>query len=132
MEFCQKKESEMFDLAADYYDRYRPSYPLEIIQSLVEYANVTKDSNLLEIGAGSGKATELLEGYGCKIHCVEVGEHLVERGKEKFAKNPNISFECGRFEELKIQEHLQYLFLQLSFLRNSLLHQLHIIQLLLL
>ena len=104
MEFCQKKESEMFDLAADYYDRYRPSYPLEIIQSLVEYANVTKDSNLLEIGAGSGKATELLEGYGCKIHCVEVGEHLVERGKEKFAKNPNISFECGRFEELKIQE----------------------------
>lgn len=71
---------------------------------MVEYANITKASKLLEIGAGSGKATELLEPYGCKIHCIDVGEHLVARGREKFANNPNITFECARFEELGVEE----------------------------
>jgi len=30
-----EKESEMFNKAADYYDKYRPSYPKEIIDTLI-------------------------------------------------------------------------------------------------
>ena len=56
------KESEMFDKAADYYDKYRPSYPREIIDTLIAETQIKENSKLLEIGAGSGKATELLAG----------------------------------------------------------------------
>lgn len=44
MEFDVKKESEMFDKAAEYYDIYRPSYPKEIIEAFVNNADLNKDS----------------------------------------------------------------------------------------
>ncbi|MHB8127371.1 MAG: hypothetical protein ACYDEX_00030 [Mobilitalea sp.] len=33
-----KKESEMFDKAAEYYDTFRPSYPSEIIEKIINMA----------------------------------------------------------------------------------------------
>lgn len=39
---------------------------------------------ILEIGAGSGKAIELLVPYGCNIPCVEPGPDLVRLGKNKY------------------------------------------------
>ena len=36
-----KNESEMFNRAADYYDKYRPSYPPEIIDSLIQQAKLS-------------------------------------------------------------------------------------------
>ncbi|WMJ87448.1 class I SAM-dependent methyltransferase [Anaerocolumna sp. MB42-C2] len=101
MEFDSKKESEMFDKAAEYYDKFRPGYPNEIIEAMVINTGLIKDSKILEIGAGSGKATEYLKNYGFTIRCVEPGENLVKNGRIKFRDYPNISFECGRFEELE-------------------------------
>ena len=96
-----KHESEQFDKAADFYDMYRPSYPHKIIQQLVERTQLDQQSKLLEIGAGSGKATELIKNYGCSITCVEVGEHLVKQGQKKFCDDKNITYKCARFEEME-------------------------------
>lgn len=79
-----KKESEMFDQMADYYDKYRPSYPNEIIDTLIKQTKLTNGSKLLEIGAGSGKATELFVNKGFEILCIEPGANLVKRGNERF------------------------------------------------
>lgn len=101
MNFDMKYESEQFDKAADYYDMYRPSYPKQVIQLLVERTHLHRQSKVLELGAGSGKATELLKNYGFSIKCVEMGENLVRQGQKKFCKDKNITFECIRFEEMK-------------------------------
>jgi SAM-dependent methyltransferase len=93
-----KKESEMFNQAADYYDKFRPGYPQEIIDKLIKEAQIYKDSNLIEIGAGSGKATELFAGKGFNILCIEPGEDLVRIGNERFL-NDTIKFKTARFEE---------------------------------
>lgn len=50
-----KKESEMFNQAAAYYDKFRPSYPDEIIDKLIKETKIHNGSNLIEIGSGSGK-----------------------------------------------------------------------------
>lgn len=92
------KESEMFNQAAEYYDKYRPGYPQEIIDSLISVTEITEGSDLLEIGCGSGKATEQLTGNGFKILGIDPGEDLVRIGNERF-KNENINFIKGRFEE---------------------------------
>ncbi|UVI30426.1 class I SAM-dependent methyltransferase [Paenibacillus spongiae] len=94
-----KKESTMFDQTADYYDKYRPSYPQKVMDSLVSAANITDKSAILEIGSGSGKATELLVPYRCHILCVEPGSNLVREGRRKFAKYPFVRFEESRYEE---------------------------------
>ena len=92
-----KKESEMFNQAADYYDKYRPSYPLEIIDTVIKKTGIKKGSKIVEIGAGSGKATELFAGKGFHILCIEPGEDLVKIGNDKF-KDDTIEFKCSRFE----------------------------------
>ena len=92
------KESEMFNQAAEYYDEYRPSYPKEIIDSLISVTGITIDADLLEIGCGSGKATEQLIGKGFNILGIDPGEDLVRIGNERF-KNENVNFVKGRFEE---------------------------------
>ena len=92
------KESEMFNQAAEYYDKYRPSYPEEIIDSLISVTGISDKSDLLEIGCGSGKATEQFVGNGFNILGIDPGEDLVRIGNERF-KNESINFVQGRFEE---------------------------------
>ena len=97
------KESEMFNQAAEYYDKYRPGYPEEIIDSLISVTGISDKSDLLEIGCGSGKATEQLIGNGCNILGIDPGEDLVRIGNERF-KNESINFVKGRFEEYDFEQ----------------------------
>lgn len=39
------------------YDKYRPSYPTELIWDIIRYANLTSSDKILEIGTGTGQAT---------------------------------------------------------------------------
>ncbi len=97
------KESEMFNQAAEYYDKYRPGYPQEIIDSLISVTGISEGSDLLEIGCGSGKATEQLIGNGFNILGIDPGEDLVRIGNERF-KNENANFVKGRFEEYDFEQ----------------------------
>lgn len=96
-------ESEIFNKAAEYYDKFRPSYPQEIIEALISEAKIFKGSKLLEIGAGSGKATSQFVGKGFDILCIEPGEDLVRIGNERF-KSDTIEFRLGRFEQIQLSE----------------------------
>lgn len=102
MGFDAKLESEMFDKTAEYYDKFRPGYPKEMIETIVEKTQLIDCSKTLEIGAGSGKATEYFKDYGFSIRCIEPGENLVKNGQLKYKEYPNIKFERGRFEELEL------------------------------
>ena len=93
-----KKESEMFNQMAEYYDIYRPSYPHEIINAIIDKASLVSGAKLIEIGAGSGKATALFADYDFEILCVEPGLELVARGREKFISK-NIEYMVSRFED---------------------------------
>lgn len=101
-----KKESEMFDKAADYYDQFRPSYPSEVLHQIIEKTRLNKDKLVLEIGSGSGKATEMFENLGCHILCIDPGENLVKLGRDKFANHKQIEFKLGRFETLDLQKNM--------------------------
>jgi len=96
-----KKESGMFNQMANYYDKYRPSYPQEIIDIFISKANLSSGSNLLEIGAGSGKATELFTGRNFNMLCIEPGAGLIKIGNAKFEAE-NFTFHQARFEECKL------------------------------
>lgn len=93
-----KEQSKQFDKAAGYYDRYRPSYPDKLIDDLIEKVPLTKESRILEIGAGSGKATELFVNRGFGVTCIEPGEELVKAGIKKFYGKDVEYYNC-RFEE---------------------------------
>lgn len=94
----RQRESELFNQMADYYDKYRPGYPQEIITAIIKKANLVAGSKLLEIGAGSGKATKQFSDFGFEILCIEPGVNLVNLGNENF-KGKTIKFIASRFED---------------------------------
>lgn len=94
----RKKESELFNLMADYYDTYRPGYPGEIVSAIIRKANLVGGSRLLEVGSGSGKATAQFAGNGFEMTCIDPGVDLVSLGNARF-KGENVRFIASRFED---------------------------------
>lgn len=58
------------------YDKYRPAYPKEVYDEIFSYALLHENSQLLEIGIGTGQATEPFLKAGCKVTAAEIGDKL--------------------------------------------------------
>lgn len=61
-------QSTIFGEDPDLYDRFRPGYPRELMETVVA---ATSDLPVLEIGAGTGKATKALLALGKAVHALE-------------------------------------------------------------
>jgi len=103
MDLNMKTESERksalqaFDEFAETYD-YRAGYPEELVKTIINKANLTADSKLLEIGSGTGKATTSFADYGFEMVCVEPGIKMIEKAKAKL-KGKDIKFIASSFED---------------------------------
>lgn len=87
-----------FDSAADLYEAARPSYPDELVDDLVELADLTPGDRLLEIGCATGKATRPLAVRGFSIVCVELGVQLAEHARRNLAAF-DVDVQLASFEE---------------------------------
>ena len=63
----------VFGEAADAYDRLRPSYPTELVDDVSALA---APGPVLEVGAGTGKATRLFARPGVDLTCIEPDERM--------------------------------------------------------
>jgi trans-aconitate methyltransferase len=94
----QLKQS--FNLLPDSYELYRPNYPTRLYHDVLTYADVHPSNPLLEIGCGTGKATEGFIHQGYKnIDCIEYGQNLAAFSKKKFADQPGINVFHSSFED---------------------------------
>ena len=81
----------VFDTIPEQFDRYRPRYSAELFASLVEYAEIGPGKKVLELGPGTGQATDPILNTGCDYHAIELGENMCEMMKRKYGKYPNFS-----------------------------------------
>ncbi|MEH7462864.1 methyltransferase domain-containing protein [Bacillus thuringiensis] len=94
-----------FDDIVEEYEKIRPTYPKELFQDLFTYANIKKEDRILEIGCGTGKATEGLVELGYKqIDCIELGERLAQFTASKFQNENGIHVYQGDFENWDRQD----------------------------
>ncbi len=93
-----EEESKRFDEAADYYDQYRPSYPQALIDKIIGESKLEDSAQILEVGAGSGKATALFVDRGYRLTCIEPGANLAAIGEKKFQKTQQVKFITTRLE----------------------------------
>jgi len=90
----------LFNHISKEYDKFRPSYPSELIDDIINYSGVQKTCNILEIGCGTGQATQGLVDIGYKnITCVELGENLAKFTAEKYRNERSIKVFNAPFEE---------------------------------
>lgn len=74
---------ELFGTVADLYERARPGYPPEIAESILAYHGGAPAS-VAEVGAGTGKGTEVLARLGAPLTCVEPDARMAARLAERF------------------------------------------------
>ncbi len=75
-----------FNLVAELYDKTRPPYHSDVFKFLIEKTQIKTDAKILEIGCGSGKATEHLLSKGFSLDCVEPGKNLLDVLAKKLSK----------------------------------------------
>ena len=93
-----------FDTAVSNYDKMRPGYVDELYQAIFNYTPIDENSNVAEVGSGSGQATLPVLKTGCKLTAVEYGENFSELLKNKFMDFPKFSVVTGKFEEVTLDE----------------------------
>jgi ubiquinone/menaquinone biosynthesis C-methylase UbiE len=85
--------SRSFGSVADAYDRARPSYPREAAAWLAGEQPVT----VLELGAGTGKLTEVLVGLGHDVHATDPDEQMLAVLRERL---PDVRTSVSTAEEI--------------------------------
>ena len=94
-----KAESRRFDAVARMYDQYRPSYPDEVIEQIIADSGLPEYGRILEIGCGTGIATQLFAQRGYHILGIEQGENLAALAREKLHAYSDISITVSTFEQ---------------------------------
>jgi ubiquinone/menaquinone biosynthesis C-methylase UbiE len=98
----------IFDTIPNEFDKYRPRYCDELFSDLIEHSKVSLNKTALEIGPGTGQATEPILKTGCSYLAIELGENLAEFMNTKFKSYYNFqlvtadfelyNFDCNRFD----------------------------------
>ncbi|MFJ4467953.1 class I SAM-dependent methyltransferase [Streptomyces sp. NPDC089424] len=90
--------SRTFDEDAELYDRARPGYPREVFDDLAELAGVGPGCRVLEVGAGTGKATLPLAERGCRVTAVELGAGMAAVARRNLAGFDSVEIVTADFE----------------------------------
>jgi SAM-dependent methyltransferase len=87
-----------FDEDALLYDKTRPAYPAELIDDLVVMGGLHRGGRVLEVGCGTGQATQSLARRGCHIDCVELGRNLAAVARERLSEWGKVRVITADFE----------------------------------
>ena len=89
---------DIFDRAADLYQRARPDYPDELFDEVVKITGIEPGDRLLEVGCATGKATVPLAKRGFRITCIEPGVRLAAAARRN-VRGFDVDVIDGRFED---------------------------------
>lgn len=81
----------VFDTIPEEFDRCRPRYCPELFAELIARGPIGPDAEVLELGPGTGQATDPVLNTGCHYHAIELGSHLYEKMISKYGHYPHFS-----------------------------------------
>ena len=87
-----------FDKITDIFDKWRCRYSQELFDYIIETSGLDKSKKCLEIGPGTGQATDFALQTGCDYTAIELGGNLTMFMKDKYAKYPNFNIVNADFE----------------------------------
>jgi len=89
----------IFDTLPDQFDKWRPRYCEELFADLIQYAKLNKDKMVLEVGPGTGQATEPILKTGSKYLAIELSDIFTEYMKKHFNSYKNFEIVNADFEK---------------------------------
>lgn len=94
-----------FDKIPESFDKYRPRYCKELFQELETICGLNSETKVLEIGPGTGQATEPILKTGCDYTAIELGEKFTFFMKNKFGCYQNFHIVNADFESYNFNEN---------------------------
>ncbi|MBR4538702.1 MAG: methyltransferase domain-containing protein [Clostridia bacterium] len=79
----------VFDTIPEQFDRFRPRYCEALFSDLISYAGIGPGKAVLELGPGTGQATDPILKTGCDYLAIELGAHLTGFMRQKYGSFPN-------------------------------------------
>lgn len=95
----------IFDDAALDYDRSRPTYCREIYEDILRYEPLHSDSKVLEIGLGTGKASQPILDTQCQLIGIEPGERLADLARSRYQAYKNFSLWNQTLQDFDCADH---------------------------
>jgi SAM-dependent methyltransferase len=93
-----------FSVRAKYYNRYRPGYPLEIIELLKAECGLNPSSVIADIGSGTGILSEMLLKGGNVVYGVEPNKEMREVAEELLGEYCNFRSVNGSAESTSLED----------------------------
>ncbi|MGY5779489.1 class I SAM-dependent methyltransferase [Rhizobium sp. LEGMi135b] len=87
-----------FDGVASLYNTSRPLYPDTLFADVTAFAGLGTKDQILEIGCGTGQATESFARQGLSVLALDPGEELIAVARERLARFPQVRFQQTTFE----------------------------------
>ncbi len=92
----------VFDEYVELYHTFRPHYPEGLFKRLITITKLKNRAKLLEIGPGTGQATQALASHGYDITAIELGGNLAKKARKVLAKFPNVKVITGAYEDVSL------------------------------
>lgn len=87
------------------FDKFRFRYCDELFGDIIKYSNLDAGKKALEIGPGTGQATEPILKSGCSYLAIELGENFAEDMKNKFSPYKNFNIVNADFETYPLERN---------------------------
>lgn len=88
-----------FGAVAELYHRIRPGYPEALMRDLAAHSAIGRNSRILEIGAGTGKATLALASLGAELLALEPDFEMARVLDSNLAGFANVTIARQKFED---------------------------------
>ncbi len=86
-----------FGAVAQAYEDVRPGYPDELVDAILAYAG--RPPTIVEVGAGTGKATAAFVARGIEVTCVEPDTGMAAFLRRRFGDHGPVTVVPARFEQ---------------------------------
>jgi ubiquinone/menaquinone biosynthesis C-methylase UbiE len=94
----RRHQRTLFDRVAELYDDSRRGYPAEIVDYMVATAGLTRGSDVLEVGCGTGQLTEQLIDHGLTVTAIDIGPAMIDAARRRVGSS-TVHFEVVSFED---------------------------------
>jgi SAM-dependent methyltransferase len=84
---------------AEAYNKARPHYPQKLIEQVVEVAQLSTHSKILEVGCGPATATTSFAKLGYSMICLEPNPDFFKLAQQNCQPYPNVKIQNTSFEE---------------------------------
>ncbi len=92
-----------YSQVAEAYNKFRPSYPQEIINGAVKISQLPTNANILELGCGPGNATLAFAKLGFSMICLEPSLAACHLARQNCAIYPQVEIKQTTFEEWELE-----------------------------